>query len=642
MGDWIVRNFLQPFFYWLDKIIYGFIQDLYALFFQISNVTLLSDITVANFAQRIYVIIGVFMLFKVAISLITMLVSPDSMTKGGPTLIKRILVALVLLVATPSIFTLGYRIQSYVIRDNVLGNLILGAASDPENIESAYENGGQTIALQVFKGFFHPKATENNSVEVKTPADCATFEEDDEACIYATAESIEDLEDLIGSDSYSYSFLISTIAGGFVAWMILMYCFDLAVRAVKLSFLQLIAPVPILANIEESKGSSIFKNWISQTVSCFLSIFIRLITIYFIIFVISELVGINGLGYYTFDAEIGDFVYMSGYANWLLSAFVIIGLLLFAKQVPQLIEDMTGLKSEKAFSSGKMGMFAAGLAGGFGGALLGGAANLGNYLGGRRAMINEIEAKNGGNWTDEDYAKLKSSYGSGIGAVGRALRTTAGGMGSGGMRAGYAAGKGKGVLAGINAGRVGSIQARNNRTMGYGLKEKAYDKFTDFTGMPQKFGSQSERAGRLKELRAELSNAKRDEASAAEAYNRQIGNVNGHYQQGLISAFQSFDGKTDVNYQDYIFEVAKSTNDLSGNPLLNEEELKKLDDAQKADLEASLLHNVHMQGEYIDKDTFDGIAAQFNERNRQDKISREKEKEITQLEEMNNIGKKKS
>lgn len=633
---------MQSIFYWLDKIVYGFIQDLYNLFFQISNVSLLSDTTVANFAQRIYVIIGVFMLFKVAISLITMLVSPDSMSKGGPTLIKRIVVALALLVLTPNIFSLGYSIQSYIIQDNVLGNLILGSASNTENVEQAYVDGGQIIALQVFKGFFHPKSTADNSVEIKTPEDCVDATEDDEACIYATAKTIEDFGDIIGSDNYSYSFFISTIAGGFVAWMILMYCFDLAVRAVKLSFLQLIAPVPILANIEESKGSSIFKNWVSQSVSCFLSIFIRLITIYFIIFVISELVGVNGLGYYTFDAELGEFVYMSGYSNWLLSAFVIIGLLLFAKQVPQLIEDITGIKSEKAFSSGKMGMFAAGLAGGFGGALLGGAANLGNYVGGRRAMLRE-KKEAGSNWTTADQAKFEKMYGkSALGFIGRGFATTAGGMGSGGVRAGYTAGKGKGIFAGINAGRVGSIQARNNRAMGYGLKEKAYDKFTDFTGMPQKFGSQSERAGRLKELRAELSNAKRDEASAAEAYNRQIGSVNGHYQQGLISAFQSFDGKTDVNYQDYIFEVAKSTNDLSGNPLLNEEELKKLDDAQKADLEASLLHNVHMQGEYIDKDTFDGIAAQFNERNRQDKISREKEKEITQLEEMNDIGKKKS
>ena len=77
MGDWLVRTFLQPLFYGLDKIIYFFVENLYNLFFQISNVSILSDTTVADFAQRIYVIIGVFMLFKVAISLITMLVSSD-------------------------------------------------------------------------------------------------------------------------------------------------------------------------------------------------------------------------------------------------------------------------------------------------------------------------------------------------------------------------------------------------------------------------------------------------------------------------------------------------------------------------------------------------------------------------------------
>lgn len=636
MGDWIVRNFLQPFFYWLDKIIYGFIQDLYALFFQISNVTLLSDITVANFAQRIYVIIGVFMLFKVAISLITMLVSPDSMTKGGPTLIKRILVALVLLVATPSIFTLGYRIQSYVIRDNVLGNLILGAASDPKNIESAYENGGQTIALQVFKGFFHPKATEDNSVEVKTPADCATFEEDDEACIYATAESIEDLEDLIGSDSYSYSFLISTIAGGFVAWMILMYCFDLAVRAVKLSFLQLIAPVPILANIEESKGSSIFKNWISQTVSCFLSIFIRLITIYFIIFVISELVGINGLGYYTFDAEIGDFVYMSGYANWLLSAFVIIGLLLFAKQVPQLIEDMTGLKSEKAFSSGKMGMFAAGLAGGFGGALLGGAANLGNYVGGRRAMLRE-KKEAGSNWTTADQAKFEKMYGkSALGFIGRGFATTAGGMGSGGVRAGYAAGKGKGIFAGINAGRVGSIQARNNRAMGYGLKDKAINKFTDFTGTTQTFGSQDERKGQIKELMEKKKNAELSEKTNAELFRSRLQQVDARLQPNLTSLYaQNEDGTykiENVDWNTYVQEVAKKKE------LTTEAEIEKhgSDEAFMRELESQVSDSL------VDRDMFEAINSANIASRESDKIAQKLEKDITKLKEMNDIGKKKS
>ncbi len=628
MGDWLVRNFLQPFFYWIDKIIYGFIQDLYNLFFQISNVSLLSDTTVANFAQRIYIIIGVFMLFKVAISLITMLVSPDSMTKGGPNLIKRVCIALALLVLTPNIFTLGYRIQSYIIQDNVLGNLILGSASDPEVVAESYQNGGETIALQVFKGFFHPKSTADNSVEVKEISECEDFDDDDEACIYATATSIEDLEDLISSENYSYSFLISTIAGGFVAFMILMFCFDLAVRAVKLSFLQLIAPVPILANIDESKGGSVFKNWVSQSTSCFLSIFIRLITIYFIIFVISELVGTNGLGYYTFDAQLGEFVYMSGYANWLLSAFVIIGLLLFAKQVPQLIEDITGIKSEKAFSAGKMGMFGAALAGGVGGAIVGGAANLGNYMAGRRAML-----KNQKNWSPEEQAEFESKYGSGVGAVGRALKTTAGGIGSGGMRAGYAAGKGKGILAGITAGRIGSIQARNNRAMNYGLKEKAIDKFTDFTGTTQTFGSQDERKGAIKDLMEKKKNAELSEKTNAELFRSRLQQVEAKYQPFLTELYSTDNA---VDWNAYVEKMALT------NELTTEEEIKKhmteqgIDESFISGLETQLSDNL------VDRDMFEAINSANNARRESDKMAQDYEKQITKLKEMNDIGKKKS
>ena len=634
MGDWLVRNFLQPFFYWIDKIIYGFIQDLYNLFFQISNVSLLSDTTVANFAQRIYIIIGVFMLFKVAISLITMLVSPDSMTKGGPNLIKRVCIALALLVLTPNIFTLGYRIQSYIIQDNVLGNLILGSASDPEVVAESYQNGGETIALQVFKGFFHPKSTADNSVEVKEISECEDFDDDDEACIYATATSIEDLEDLISSENYSYSFLISTIAGGFVAFMILMFCFDLAVRAVKLSFLQLIAPVPILANIDESKGGSVFKNWVSQSTSCFLSIFIRLITIYFIIFVISELVGTNGLGYYTFDAQLGEFVYMSGYANWLLSAFVIIGLLLFAKQVPQLIEDITGIKSEKAFSAGKMGMFGAALAGGVGGAIVGGAANLGNYMAGRRALRNELNKKNkDGNWSTEDQAKFENAYGRGFGAVGRALKTTAGGMGSAGMRAGYAAGKGKGILAGITAGRIGSIQARNNRAMNYGLKEKAINKFTDFTGVPQTFGSQDERKGKIKELMEKKKNAELSEETNAELFRSRLQQVEAKYQPFLTELYSTDNA---VDWNAYVEKMALT------NELTTEEEIKKhmteqgIDESFISGLETQLSDNL------VDRDMFEAINSANNARRESDKMAQDYEKQITKLKEMNDIGKKKS
>lgn len=622
MGDWLVRNFLQPLFYWLDKIIYGFVQNLYNLFFQISNVSILSDTTVADFAQRIYVIIGVFMLFKVAISLITMLVSPDKIARSGSSLIKKIVVALVLLVITPNIFTLAYRIQSYIIQDNVLGNLILGAASDPEQVKYAYTNGGELIALQVFKGFFHPKVTADNSVEIKTAAECGEGD-DDEACIYAQADSVDDLGELISSENYSYSFLISTIAGGFVAWMLLMFCFDLAVRSVKLSFLQLIAPVPILASINDS--DSIFKNWLKETTSCFLNLFIRLITIYFIIFIIAELVRENGFGYYVFDATLGDPVYQSGASNWLLSAFVIIGLLLFAKQVPQLISKIFGIEEQKAFS-GNGAFFGAAL----GGAIGSGLANLGAHYIGRHQFKKDHE----GNWDTETQAEYDRLYGGPL----RGLRTTVGGASSGFFRAGASGLKGKGMRESMTAARMDSIHARQNREMGYGFSARAWDKFTDFTGSAQKSGAQSERAGRIKELLRQQDYAKVAMGSSSDAYNRQLSSVDGRYQSDLVNIFNGFGGRTDVDYQDYLFEVARRNGVLDK----SDEEIQSMTESARADLERQIRENANMLDKYIDQDTFAGMAAQFNERNRQAQIIEKLDKEITKMEEANNIGKKKS
>lgn len=637
--DWVVSNILIPIFFAFDKIIYGLIVSFYNLFFEISNVSLLSDTTVANFAQRIYVIIGVFMLFKVAISLITMMVSPDSMIKGGPKLIQKIMISLVLLIGVPYIFTLAYRIQGIIISDNVLGNLILGASSDVKKIKTDYSNGGETIALQVFKGFFHPKNTNDNSVEVKTKEDCSIMEEDDEACIYATAEILDDFGKIINSDKYSYSFLVSTIAGGYVAWMLLTFCFDLAVRSVKLSFLQLIAPVPILANIDESK-QNVFKNWVKECTSCFLSIFIRLITIYFIIFVISELVRNNGFGYYVFDAQTQEFVYKSGFSNWLLSAFVIIGLLMFAKQVPQLIESIFGIKSEKSFSANGLAM---GL--GFaGGAAVGALANAGNYALNRRKFIKEHAKDENGKWNEKTQAEFNKQFGRGLlGGTSTFLGTTIGGAASTALRSGYTGYQGKKLGESIRTGHKGSIQARNNRLSGYGMSDKAWNKITDFTGSPQAFGSQDVRKGEIKAKMAEQANAQIAEQAAADAYARQISRVAGKYQDGLNKSFRSFGNRDDVTYQDYVFELARNTKDLNGDVILDKsaDDIANLSEQERKELEQSLLHNVHMKGSYVSEDEFAGIAAQFNERNYQDKRGKSLEKEITKLKEANDLGKKK-
>ncbi len=616
---WLINMVLIPIFFAFDKIIYGLIVSFYNLFFEISNVSLLSDTTVSNFAQRIYVIIGVFMLFKVAISLITMMVNPDSMTKGGSKLIQKIMMSLVLLVAVPYIFTLAYRIQGIIISDNVLGNLILGATSNPDKIKEDYSNGGETIALQVFKGFFHPKNTSDNSVEVKTKEDCKTMEEDDEACIYATAEILDDFGKIIDSDKYSYSYLISTIAGGYVAFMLLMFCFDLAVRSVKLSFLQLIAPVPILANIDESK-QNVFKNWVKECTSCFLSIFIRLITIYFIIFVISELVRNNGFGYYVFDAQTQEFVYKSGFSNWLLSAFVIIGLLMFAKQVPQLIESIFGIKSEKAFTSNGTSAFL----GGLGGALVGGAANLGaHYLG--KYQFKKAHEKNWDDNAEEEYQRL-------YGGKFRGLRTTLGGMGSGMTRTAGAVLGGAQIGKAISNARDNVVDARNQRyersDLRHGLKDKAFNKITRFTGTPQSFGSQDVRKGKIKELMERKRNAELAEKTNAELFRANLQQVAPKYQTDISALYNpNKDGDMpnpdNIDWNSYVAQVGK----------IDSSDEKFAEKVQKFEAEHS--------DQLVDKDTFEAINSAYKAQRSSDKTAQNLEKEITKLKEANDFGKKK-
>ena len=450
------------------------------------------------------------------------------------------------------------------------------------------------------------------------------MEEDDEACIYATAEILDDFGKIIDSDKYSYSYLISTIAGGYVAWMLLTFCFDLAVRSVKLSFLQLIAPVPILANIDESK-QNVFKNWVKECTSCFLSIFIRLITIYFIIFVISELVRNNGFGYYVFDAQTQEFVYKSGFSNWLLSAFVIIGLLMFAKQVPQLIESIFGIKSEKSFSANGLAM---GL--GFaGGAAVGALANAGNYALNRRKFIKEHAKDENGNWNEKTQAEFNKQFGRGLlGGASTFLGTTIGGAASTALRSGYTGYQGKKLGESIRTGHKASIQARNNRLSGYGLKDKFTDMTTNFTGSPQKFGSQSERAGRIKELMERKRNAELAEKTNAELFRANLQQVEPKYQAGISALYNpDKDGvmpePDNIDWKAYVAQVGKiDSSDKDFDKKLQEFEANNSD-------------------QLVDRNTFEAINSAYKAQRSSDKAAQSIEKEITKLKEANDLGKKK-
>lgn len=340
-------NIFRDLFFWLDKVVYGFIDTFYQLFMQLSNATILSTDTISKFSNRIYALIGVFMLFKIMFSLISLFADPDKLNDskiGGGVIVKRIVISMLLLVSVPTIFNLGYELQSEVLKQNIIGNIVLGVSTNNTDADSnteIREVAGKKIMITVFQGFYKPFP----NVEF-TGGNKETY---DRAIAEHNMAGLDELLNAKNGKDYviDYSFVISTIAGGFTAWILMMFCFDIAVRSIKLGFLQLIAPVPILSYIDTKKGEAIFNKWVSSVTSTFLDIFARITVIYFGIFLIAEITGGEGL-WNIYDVTNGSQVMQN--QGLLLQAFVILGILLFIKQLPDLIYDILGIKKPGGFT----------------------------------------------------------------------------------------------------------------------------------------------------------------------------------------------------------------------------------------------------------------------------------------------------
>ena len=116
----------------------------------LGNGSLLTDETLLEFYERIGLLIGLFMTFRVIFSLIQYVINPDMMidkSKGLFNIIKRIIFVVVLLGTTPYIFKLAFNVQNMIIDSNIIPKVITG-----KNIDSS--QSGETLAWYAFSSFF--------------------------------------------------------------------------------------------------------------------------------------------------------------------------------------------------------------------------------------------------------------------------------------------------------------------------------------------------------------------------------------------------------------------------------------------------------------------------------------------------------
>ncbi len=160
------------------------------------------------------------------------------------------------------------------------------------------------------------------------------------------------LSRFVDDGKMEYSIIIAFLAGLFVCYMMISYCIDMGLRAAKLGFAQLVAPIPILARIVP-KQAQIFSSWVSFTLKSYFEVFVRIAIIFLGIFMITNLPSIQGMWD---DSIISKISIMSlktplildiNETTWglrtLARVAVIIGILMFVKQAPELINEALGI-----------------------------------------------------------------------------------------------------------------------------------------------------------------------------------------------------------------------------------------------------------------------------------------------------------
>lgn len=422
----VLWDLFRSLMFFIDDIVYGLIPTIYKLFIYLSELNLYGDNSsdpLHALVNHVYVLLGIFMLFKVSFSLLQYLVSPDDFkdsSKGMGKLVTNVLVALVLLVSVPTIFEVATTLQNAIVRNNVIGQIILGT-----NMSSVDENNkidgidaekvnemAKDLQFMLFGAFYNlnPTVTASGKDYAACEGTSGVFGSVDvakaEDCLNAIQENLPDDATAAGVSLYSffkykssnsaisgeacssdgvcddrnfthlgkllaarsddeyvinYMPFISTLAGGYVVFLLISFCIDVATRAIKLCVLQMVAPIAIVSYIDpqESLRDSKLRRWGHECFSTYVSLFLRLATIFLVMLLVStfaERVLAGDIASQVADPDYNIWVYV----------FLIIGAFMFAKQLPKILDNIFKLSGNGDLNLNPFKTFAAARDSGFG------------------------------------------------------------------------------------------------------------------------------------------------------------------------------------------------------------------------------------------------------------------------------------
>lgn len=477
---------IWKFLIWIVSGLYQVVSFLFQLFSNLSQFNLLANEDFGSITNKIYTILGVVVLFIIAYNVLMMIIDPDKDKNGASfaKVFRNVLFCFVVIVFCPTIFRLAFDAQQVIIDQGIIQNIFYDTGTD---IASSISQKGNSMALSVFSAFFHSSSSsvpDNSETEydvsfrddtvsngssydyvitynikdkdgTQTPkvVSCidkksCTLQEVKEAVKYSgDFRGFQAFANNIKKDEISFDWLLALIAGGWLLYVILNYCFDVATRTFKLAFYQIVAPLCIAFKIIPNE-EKIFKNWLNAVIKTYISVFIKIFVMIFGVYIFD-----------IFSKNYFDSVSLSRY-GLLFNAFLIMGLVTFIREATKIIDDTFGLGDTKLGLRERLskgGAFVAGAAIGAGAtSIVRNATNAWNGWKAKRDKWSQ-DGNKASLWT-----KARGTAGSVIGGFGSMVGGAFSGIYNGGKNSLNAKNE-KDMMQGLVAGYSKSDENRNKR-----------------------------------------------------------------------------------------------------------------------------------------------------------------------------------
>lgn len=357
----IIADMMRVIFFFLDSIVYSLIPVVYRGIFALYDIDKIigagNTQNLLNTAKEtVYSFLAIFMFFRVAFSLITMLVDPsliDDKSKGAKKIVLNIFICLGLIVVVPVFFRVAKNIQTRVLEEKIIERAVGG---DIYSNDQNY-NLGNELALSTWSVFLQPVVDEGDAYDAwkgvfesgnptvwPLPVLAIHLNDTTGGILGGLATKIAGVAAILratGTVTYQlgYIWLISGLVGIYVVWTMIKLLIDVAYRSIKFLLLEVISPIAIISYIDpKSSEKGLFSKWLSETLKTYLSLFIR-IFIFAMVSVILKQISVSSF----FDE-----------GNILTRLFFILALVAFMKTAPKFIDNLFGTEISKG-SDAKFG-----------------------------------------------------------------------------------------------------------------------------------------------------------------------------------------------------------------------------------------------------------------------------------------------